>query len=126
MEKISKLDALIPLNKIRQKAREDFLEGVPDGLKELAKEYRTLKVKENSHRRFLNAAKGGIVHKDIEDGAGFAYEGIEPLSSEEAARFVQLEKTKELQDFFDKELDFRRKLYKLEEKHFNKVVLKKK
>ena len=126
MGKISKQEALIPLSKFRQRTREDFLEEISDELTELAKEYRTLKVKENNYRRYLNAVQVGTVQKDIEDGAGFAYEGVEPLSSEEAARFIQLEKTRELQNFFDKELDFRRNLYKLEEMHFNKVVLKKK
>ena len=112
MKKISKQEALIPLSKIRQRAGEDFLEEVPNELKELVKEYRSLKAKENNYRRYLNAAETGTIQKDIDTGAGFVYEGVEPLSSEEAARFTQIGKAKELQNFFDKELVFKRNLYR--------------
>ncbi len=119
-----KLELADSLSSVRQRARLEFLDKFPNEIRKNAEEYKFLKAKENDYRRFLNAAHAGLVEHDIGINAGFAYEGVEPLSSEEAARLSLLEKSKPVKYFLDKELDFRRKLVQLEEKHFSRAVKK--
>jgi hypothetical protein len=119
-----KLELSGSLSNVRQRARLEFLDKFPRETRQKALEYKALKAKENDYRRFLNAAHAGLVEHDIKSNAGFAYEGVEPLSSEEAARLTLLEKSRPVQDFLDKELGFRRQLVQLEEKHFEKAVKK--
>jgi len=66
----------------------------------------------------------GTAHEDIKAGAGFVFEGVEALSTEEEARLMQLERVEEIQGYFAREVAFRRRLCRQEDLSF--ALLKKK
>ena len=115
-----KLPDLASLVKARQRAIEDFVDSTPGHVLEDVREYRVLKIKENEFRRREKAVWLGVAKTDIMDGAGFAYEGTEALSKEEIARLEQLEKTKHVLGYLSREAEFRRNLFRQEDKAFAK------
>ena len=125
MVEISRIDKLKPLAEAREKATNDFVGKFPSDLHTLVSEYRQLQLKQNTHRRYVKAVELGTVHEDIKGGAGFVYEGVEALSTEDEARMRQLERVEEIHDYFAKENDFRRKLFKQEDMSFVKATKKK-
>lgn len=115
-------ERLKPIHYQRERARQDFLNQFPEGLLGKVGQLRSLQMKANKHRRFAKAAELGTLESDIKCSAGFAYEGVEALSSEETALIKGLENSREIWEYLAKEANFRRNWFKEEEKAFRQKL----
>ena len=115
-------ERLKPIHYQRERARQDFLNRFPQGLLGKVGQFRSLQIKANQHRRFMKASEMGTLESDIKYSAGFAYEGVEALSSEEAAMLKGLENSREIREYLAKEADFRRDWFREEEKAFRQKL----